>query len=218
MSGFLQSRWRVTPELKNIERVKAEQTESFTRVLAEFGVWEEFYGSQKWQLSHSACKSQHFSQCRDDCRSMISQRVQNSHPSLLYRQLQPIIAPKRGPPVQPVNLTPDDLNSYFTSIGTETRDRVAAEFNRSGREPLNVRLPRVNTGALNIVPVTLDHLQRILASLPQQIFMSGRRYSVKSVETDLRRYRPLPTQDREQKYCDRNRSLCLEKSCSHTYL
>ena len=105
---------------------------------------------------------------RDDCRSMISQRVQNSHPSLLYRQLQPIIAPKRGAPVQPVNLTPDDLNSYFTSIGTETRDKVTAEFNRSGREPLNVRLPRVNTGALNIVPVTLDHLQRILASLPNK--------------------------------------------------
>ena len=42
------------------------------------------------------------------------------------------------------------------------------QFCQSGREPLSVRLPRVNAGALNIVPVTLDHLQRILSSLPNK--------------------------------------------------
>ena len=42
------------------------------------------------------------------------------------------------------------------------------QLSQSGREPLNVRLPRVNAGALNIVPVTLDHLQRILSSLPNK--------------------------------------------------
>ena len=87
-------------------------------------------------------------------------------PSSLYRQLQPIISPKRGSPTQPVNLTPDDLNTYFTSIGT--RDKVMTQICQSGREPLSVRLPRVNASALNIVPVTLDHLQRILSSLPNK--------------------------------------------------
>ena len=105
---------------------------------------------------------------RDDCRNTISQRVINSHPSTLYRQFQPIISSKRGSSTQPVNLTPDELNTYFTSIGTETRDKVMTQFSQSGREPLSVRLPRVNAGALNIVPVTLDHLQRILSSLPNK--------------------------------------------------
>ena len=50
---------------------------------------------------------------RDECRNTISQRVINSHPSTLYRQLQPIISSKRGSSTQPVNLTPDELNTYL---------------------------------------------------------------------------------------------------------
>ena len=105
---------------------------------------------------------------REDQRAAITQRVNDAPPSQLYRQLRPVIAPKRGAPTQPVNLTCDELNDYFTSIGTETRDKVMAEFNRSGREQMSVRLPRVNTGALNIMPVTLDQLRRVLFSLPSK--------------------------------------------------
>ena len=45
---------------------------------------------------------------------------------------------------------------------------MAAEFRRSGREPLNVRLPRVHTGALTITPVTLDQLKRVLFAIPNK--------------------------------------------------
>ena len=68
---------------------------------------------------------------RKDCREALSHRIKNSAPSALFRQLKPVIAPKRGKPVEPQNLTPDELNRYFTTIGIETRDAVAAEFRRS---------------------------------------------------------------------------------------
>ena len=105
---------------------------------------------------------------RKDCREALSHRTKNSSPSALYRQLKPVIAPKRGKPVEPQNLTSDELNHYFTTIGIDTRDAVAAEFRRSGRQPLDVRLPRVHTGALTITPVTLDQLKRVLFSLPNK--------------------------------------------------
>ena len=105
---------------------------------------------------------------RRDTRDSVAQRVADASPSDMYRQLQPVIAPKRGPTTQPVNLTPDQLNKYFTSIGIETRDKVSAQFLQSGRNRLSVRLPRVNTGALNFVPVTLDQLKHTLFSMPNK--------------------------------------------------
>ena len=106
---------------------------------------------------------------RKDQRTSIAHRVNETPPAQLYRQLRPVIAPKRGKPTQPINLTPEQLNTYFASVGTETRDKVMADFTQSGRDPLSVHLPRVNSGALNIMPVTLDHLRRVLFSLPNKI-------------------------------------------------
>ena len=105
---------------------------------------------------------------RNDYRESLAHRIRNSSPSALYRHLKSVIAPKRGKPVEPVKLSPDELNRYFTSIGVDTRDAVAADFRRSGREPLDVRLPRVHTGALTITPVTLVQLKRVLFSLPNK--------------------------------------------------
>ena len=105
---------------------------------------------------------------RRDCRDALAHRIKNSSPSALYRHLKPVISSKRGKPVQPENLTSDELNRYFTSVGIETRDAVETDFGRSSREPLNVRLPRVHTGALTITPVTLDQLRRVLFSLPNK--------------------------------------------------
>ena len=105
---------------------------------------------------------------RRDCRESLISRIQSSSPSALYHHLKSIIAPKRGKPVEPQKLTTDQLNSYFTSIGVVTRDAVEADFRQSGRDPLNVRLPRVHTGALTIVPVTLNQLKRVLFSIPNK--------------------------------------------------
>ena len=105
---------------------------------------------------------------RRDTRESIAQRVKNTPASALFRQLQPVIAPKRGPPTQPESLTPDQLNAYFTSVGTDTKNKVLDSFARSNREKLPTRLPRVNTGALNIIPVSLDELKRTLFSMPNK--------------------------------------------------
>ena len=105
---------------------------------------------------------------RTDCRQNLEQRIRNAAPSNLYKQLRPVIAPKNGPVTEPSNLTANDLNKYFTSIGEETRDKVAADFSRSGREPLKQRLPRVNTGKLRITPVNLSQLEKTLFSLPNK--------------------------------------------------
>ena len=86
----------------------------------------------------------------------------------LYKKLKSVIAPKRGPSVSPVNLTASELNDYFCSVGRSTRDAVMADLERSGRQPLDVRLPRVHNGALNIIPVTLDQLHSVIISLPDK--------------------------------------------------
>ena len=105
---------------------------------------------------------------RRDTRENIAERVASTPTSSLYRQLRPVLAPKRGPPTQPENLTPDQLNDYFTTVGPQTRDEVADRFRNSGREALGVRLPRVNTGAFNIIPVTLKQLHAALFSMPSK--------------------------------------------------
>ena len=57
---------------------------------------------------------------------------------------------------------------HFCSIGKSTRDTVTADFERSGRRPLGVRLPRVHTRALTIIPVTLDQLRSVILGLPNK--------------------------------------------------
>lgn len=105
---------------------------------------------------------------RKDRRDDITERVRAAPPSRLFKELESVIAPKRGPSVSPVDLTASELNDYFCSIGRTTRDKVMAEFERSDRHPLDVRLPRVHTGRLNIIPVTLDQLHTVLFSLPNK--------------------------------------------------
>ena len=105
---------------------------------------------------------------RKDRRDDIAERVRSAPATRLFKQLESVITPKRGPTVSPVSLNATELNDYFCSVGISTRDAVMAEFERSGRQPLNVRLPRVHTGALNIIPVTLDELHRVILSLPDK--------------------------------------------------
>ena len=105
---------------------------------------------------------------RQDCRDSLSQQIKTSHPSALFRKLRPVIAPKRGKATQPVGITANEFNQYFTSVGTETRDSVADECSQSGRSPLKTRLPRVNSGALTITPITIEHLRRIVFALPNK--------------------------------------------------
>ena len=50
---------------------------------------------------------------RKDCRQSLAQRIKSAAPSDMYRQLRPVIAPKRGPTTEPSNLTPDELNQFF---------------------------------------------------------------------------------------------------------
>lgn len=102
---------------------------------------------------------------RRDCRDDVANRVRNSKPSSLFQQIKHIIAPKRGPATTPENLTADDLNEYFTSVGAKTRNEVMTKFNISGQDRLPPRLPRVNAGSMRITPVTLPELKNTLFAL-----------------------------------------------------
>ena len=105
---------------------------------------------------------------RQDYRSDITRRVEETPTSALWRQLRPVIASKRGTPAQPENLTADDLNSYFTTVGEETHQAVIRTFQESGRRALAVRLPRIHSDALRLTPATLEGLRRIIYSLPNK--------------------------------------------------
>ena len=103
---------------------------------------------------------------RKDMRDNISQRISKTSPSNLFRELKPVIAPKRGPPTAPKDISANQLNQYFASVGLETKEQVEALYQESGRAPLSVRLPRVNAGAMKLVPISLEQLRRIVFSLP----------------------------------------------------
>ena len=49
--------------------------------------------------------------------------------------MKPVISPKRGNRVDPVDLSPDQLNDYFFSVGVQTRESVLSLFQRSGMGP-----------------------------------------------------------------------------------
>ena len=105
---------------------------------------------------------------RKDMRDNIKQKVSDSSPAMLFHQLKPVIAPKRGNRIDPINLSPDEVNEYFASIGSQTRERVMTQFQNSGMESLKVRLPRVNAGALTLTPVTLEELKSVLNAMPSK--------------------------------------------------
>ena len=105
---------------------------------------------------------------RKDCRADIKNRISKSNSSSLYHEIKHIIAPKQGPGKTPENLTPDELNEYFTKVGNDTRDEVMAKFESSNRNRLHTRLPRVNAGSMRLTPITLNELRRALFSLPNK--------------------------------------------------
>ena len=105
---------------------------------------------------------------RKDMRDNISQRISNASPSNMFRELRPIIAPKRAAPTAPKDVTSSQLNQYFATVGIETRQEVASQYQSSGCAPLSVRLPRVNAGALKLVPISLQKLRKIIFSLPNK--------------------------------------------------
>ena len=78
---------------------------------------------------------------RRDQRKDIEEKIKNSAPSEMFRQLKNVLAAKRGPHTLPVDLSSDDLNGYFTSVGTETRNEVLTKFRQTGRKTLKTRLP-----------------------------------------------------------------------------
>ena len=105
---------------------------------------------------------------RSDYRSDIKRRVDETPRPALWRQLRSVIGSKLGAPAQPERLTADDLNRYFTSVGEETHQTVIQTFQESGRRALAPRLPRVHSDSLQLVPVTLEELRRIITSLPNK--------------------------------------------------
>ena len=55
---------------------------------------------------------------REDLRDDIGNRIQQAGPSKMWQQLKPIIAPKKQQPSIPDQLSADELNNYFVSVGT----------------------------------------------------------------------------------------------------
>ena len=119
---------------------------------------------------------------RRDYRGDIQRRVEEAPPSALWRQLRSVIAPKKGRPAQPENLTADRLNAYFTTVGETTRQSVVDTFRESERPNLNVRLPRVNSDALRLTPITLDELKQIISSLPHKTSVADNILDIKLIK------------------------------------
>ena len=120
------------------------------------------------ETSYAALNTEVKRAIRGDYRSDIQRRVDEAPSSALWRQLRPIIAPKLSSPAQPENLTTDDLNRYFTSVGEETHETVIRTFQESGRTALPPRLPRVHADALRLMPVSLEELKRTIYSIPHK--------------------------------------------------
>ena len=101
---------------------------------------------------------------RRDSRESIEARIRERGPHSVWRSLRSVVGSRRGgTPVLP-QLTSEELNSYFVSVGP----RVAAEVaDRGGAAAARVpcRLPRVGACAFTVSPTDIDTLTTTLLSM-----------------------------------------------------
>ena len=89
---------------------------------------------------------------RRDTRSDIQQRIQAQGAHKVWSNLRTVIGDKKAAQTIQPQLTSDELNAYFVSVGP----KVAAEIASQGAVPdLSCRLPRV--GACAFSPSPIDH-------------------------------------------------------------
>ena len=95
---------------------------------------------------------------RHDLQNEISERGVNK----VWQSIKSVIAGKKdGPNIQP-DLSPDDLNSFFVSVGP----RIAAELSTQNTYTgLNVRLPRVGACSFKPRAITLGELGHTVFSM-----------------------------------------------------
>ena len=80
---------------------------------------------------------------RKDFREHYQREISRGGRANLWRILTPVIGRKKSPS-EPPNINPDELNSYYVTVGPTTAAGVPA-----ASEPIHARLPRVTTGSFN---------------------------------------------------------------------
>ena len=96
---------------------------------------------------------------RGDCRELYGREIARGDRGGLWRVLRPVIGHKKQQS-QAINITPDVLNDFYVSVGTDTAASVPAPI-----VPVPVRVTRVTTTAFKVQPVDIDTLCAILASM-----------------------------------------------------
>ena len=99
---------------------------------------------------------------RRDSRADIEERLRAEGSGALYRAVRPLIAGKRSSTAHLPSATPDELNTYFVSVGP----RVAADLASLGPPPdVPCRLPRVGACGFRVAGVTLAELRAVVYSM-----------------------------------------------------
>ena len=94
---------------------------------------------------------------RDRC-SDITRRIQEEGPNSVWRAIRSAVGNKGGE-IKMSDVTPDELNRYFVSVGP----RVSSEVRRAGLVTnLPCRLPRVGACAMQLSPLTLSELRDVV--------------------------------------------------------
>ena len=101
---------------------------------------------------------------RRDTRESIEARIRERWPNSVWRSLRCVVDGKRpGTPVLP-QLTSEELNHFFVSVGPP----VAAEVADRGRDAavsVPCRLPRVSACGFTVLPTDIDTLTGLLLSM-----------------------------------------------------
>ena len=119
--------------------------------LARFG-----HGSVGYRDLNRAVRSA----LRRDTREGVQRKIQEAGARSVWRCLGAVVGSGRPGRVTP-NASPDELNSYFVSVGP----RVAGEVAALGEAQVPCRLPRVGACALSLTPLTLAELRAIVAGM-----------------------------------------------------
>ena len=104
------------------------------------------------------------------------------------------------------------MNVFFTGVGTRTRERVTAGFERSGRASLHTRLHRIHTDVLNLVQSMLnlnlesctDYRRRVAGYCllqAESCLLHRRRFTDVRLEAVFWRDRESAASDCEPQYC-----------------
>ena len=130
-------------------------------------------GRERYKELNRRCRAA----IRSDTAAHLRGECRRAGPARMWRVLRPIIGDSKGAR-EPVQVTPEALNSYFSQIGQTTAAAVPMPA-----QPVPVRLSRVHTCSFKVNTVDIDTLRAIVFNMKPSTSTGIQGISVQMLQT-----------------------------------